>query len=584
MICMNSARHALLTLTVCLLAISSPVHAIEPDFLMDTDPALQVPQPVRVADPAAKALWLQALDRPEIDMQRKAAETIARAHLYGIPGLEDAIPRLENNLTANTSHEVTRFASARALIALNSRASVEKLFSVSQSGGADLRQLVEPALAEWNYEPARKMWLDRLDSPDTRVRDLVLAIRCLGQVEEQHAIAPLFGIIQDLTRETALRLEAATAIGRIASQGLESKAEKWAQAPQSPTGTDQLIATRLLSRHTSNAAKTLFVRLAGNNVDAVATAALHRLNEIDSESAAVLAERSILRDSSQLKIESVTACLKHPTVERVALLTPLLADAHPQVRTLVCDGLWQLAQETQFNEQIRTAAMHVLDGERWQGQQQAAILLSYIGHQPAADRFIELLDSPRTEVRVTTAWALRKLASPDTVAFLIEKVRQKTEQRQTEAQSGLDDQVAHLIEALGVMQVTDAVPLLMQYVPKHPMMGSRSRGAAIWALGRIFEGKPDPEVEDALIGRLTDFDNKPPEIPLVQEMSAVAIARMKAVDQAPILNSIIRSISLPVRLGVAVRWAVKELTNEELPPPEPNPFREDNWFLRPVHN
>ena len=63
--------------------------AIEPDYLMDSDPQLRLPAPVENFNPAMKALWMMALERPEIDMQRMAAETIARAHQYGIPDLID---------------------------------------------------------------------------------------------------------------------------------------------------------------------------------------------------------------------------------------------------------------------------------------------------------------------------------------------------------------------------------------------------------------------------------------------------------------------------------------------------------------
>ena len=571
-------------LAVWLFAGMSTASAIEPDFLMDTDPALQAPLPVRRVDPETRSLWLQALARPETDMQRMAAETIARVQEYGIPGLDEAIPLLEKNLSAKTSRQVVRFASARALIALKSRSSCDQLFEVSQSDGADFRQLVEPALADWKYEPAKKVWLDRLTAPETRVRDLVLAIRCLGQIEEPSAAGPLFNIIENPSRDAALRLEAAAAVGRMTSQGLETKAEQLVRATESTTGIDQLIAIRLLANHTSDAAKRILLGLAARKAPAVAAAALHRLNEIDPESLLPLAENAIKSEDPNVRLEGAVVYLKYPTVERITLLTPMLADAHPRVRKDIGEGLWQLTKDSQFTDPVRNTAMQVLDGDRWQGQEQAAILLGFLEHGPAANRLIELLDSPKTVVAVTAAWALRKLASPDTVPQLLEKARERTEQRQSGTQPGLDDQVAHLFEALGVMQVTDAAPLLMQYFPKHPAMGVRSRAAAIWAIGRIHEGKRNSEVEDALTSRITDFADKPPELSTVKEMSAIALARMKAVDQAGMMSSLVKSTPLPVRLGLALRWAIKELVDEELPPPEAVPFREDDWFLQSIHN
>ena len=56
---------------------------IRPDFEMDRDPEIYVP--VRVLSERQKALWQEALARPEADMQRMAADAIARAHAAGFP-------------------------------------------------------------------------------------------------------------------------------------------------------------------------------------------------------------------------------------------------------------------------------------------------------------------------------------------------------------------------------------------------------------------------------------------------------------------------------------------------------------------
>ncbi|MEO2032203.1 MAG: hypothetical protein ABGZ35_08965, partial [Planctomycetaceae bacterium] len=143
---------------------------IEPDFLMDSDPELRIPQPVKDFNPELAVLWMKALERLEIDMQRMAAETIARAHEYGIPDLIKAVPRLEEILLAEASHPAARFAAARALIVLESHDSSDKLFEASQAYGADLRQLVEPALATWGNALAKTVWIERIGTAETRPR------------------------------------------------------------------------------------------------------------------------------------------------------------------------------------------------------------------------------------------------------------------------------------------------------------------------------------------------------------------------------------------------------------------------------
>src|SRR5690606_10853947 len=103
----------------------------------------------------------------------------------------------------------------------------------------------------------------------------------------------------------------------------------------------------------------------------------------------------------------------NPAIRYVDPLSQLLADPHPEVRQFVCECLfeWCDISDPGMNEAIRDAAMNVLEGDRWQGQEQAALLLGALEHEPAADRLIELLESPREEVRVPAAWGLRKVAN-----------------------------------------------------------------------------------------------------------------------------------------------------------------------------
>jgi HEAT repeat protein len=259
----------------------------------------------------------------------------------------------------------------------------------------------------------------------------------------------------------------------------------------------------------------------------------------------------------------------------------LLADAHPGVRREVCEGLVRLAEKPELIEPIRDAARQVLAGDRWQGQEQAALLLGALEYKPVADRLVELLESPRPEVMVASAWALRKVAVPETIPALIDKAQRQTERRRQVEVPGAEDQIVHLFEALGVLKADDALPLLVQYIPKPvPNINERSRSAAVWAIGQVSSGKPDAELADALAARINDFSDQNPEFNLVKQMGAVALARIQAVDQAPLLREMATAM-LPLPLRAAMRWAVQELTGEELPPLEPMTAGQGNWFLEP---
>ncbi len=553
------------------------------DFLIDSDPAIVVPQPPPIDHPGLKPLWLKSLQRPEMDMQRMVAESIARARTVGLFDLHEAVPRLEEILRATDSHPATRFAAARALILLNSRNSSEKLLDASQAYGADLRQLIEPVLAEWDFLPMRRTWIDRLNTPAVQHRDLVLALRGLARVRESSALPQLLHIVNDFARKPDVRLEAALAAGQVTGSGLESQALGLAAELIAPPFVNPLCAIRLLSRHTSDGAKRLLAKLSGHQETIVAAAAFRRLNEIDSELVLPLAESALKSRHPHVRSEGASAYVKHPTPQRVGRLAALLTDPHPVVRRRITEDLLHLAGNPEFHDGICDAAVSALAGDAWQGQEQAALLLGSLDFEPAAARLVELLASPRHEVMVAAAWSLRKLAVPETVPALINHARLQTNKRSAgvENDSAVSVQITLLFETLGVLKASDALPLLLEYVPKQPRLGERPRGAAIWAIGVIQEGARNSKIEKAFNDRIEDVDDVKPESLLVKEMAVIALARMNAVDLAPMLRDMEPMLRSPPRLAGALRWAVKKLTGEELPLPAPPPPRRLEWFLEP---
>ncbi len=556
--------------------------AIEADFLMDSDPQIQIPDRVKNFKPAFKQMWLAALRRPDADMQRMAAETISRAHQFGVPGLTEAVPDLERILEAATSHPAARFAAARALITLDSEGSAEKLFGASEKFGADLCQLIEPALADWNYEPIKSVWAQRLSGPNVETRDLILAMRGVARVADTSAIPVLLGIVRDDVRGPDVRIEAATAAGRLAESGLESDAGRLGQNSQSPHQVDPICAVRLLSRHTSPAAVQLLTALASNKEPAVAASALRRLNSIDSQLVLPLAEAALQHTDQLMRVEGVTAYLHLPTIERLQRLGELLNDPSPSIRQRIAGEFVNLAARPELNDVITTTAKTALLGNHWQGQEQAALLLGRLEYKLMAQRFVELLDSPRGEVRVAVAWALRKIAVEETVPGMINQIRFRTTQRlRNEAIPFLDFQVAHLLEALGTFKSKDGIPVMLEYVPKNPAMGERSRSAAIWALGKIFEGTRDADLEGLLGDRMRDDSPRPRESHLVKQLSIIGLARMKCVDELSYFRVQGSPPFRPSRISMSARWAFKELTNEDLPPLTPDFASQGNWFLEP---
>lgn len=556
--------------------------AVEPDFLMDAELDLSLPQPIEWHSTSHPPLWIEALSRPDVDLQRMASATVALAHQRGVPNLSAAAPALQAIVATDSSHPQARLAAARALIAIEAREAADVLYEASQQYEIDLRQLVEPALAHWRYAPIQAVWRARLQAGDVRHRDLLLAIRG-AEVSEDHAAADLLlSIVHDPCRPALVRLAASRAIGGIRRSGLELECERLQPQPSAPRF-NRLCAVALLAHHSSVEAQEILLRLAVDPEPSVAAAALARLNAVDVDRVVPLAEQALRNDDANVRREGVLAWGQRPTPGRVTILAGLLDDPHPSIRADVRDRLFDLSQTAELEEPIRQAAVGVLAKDGWRGQEQAALLLGALDHEPAADRLVELLECPRMEVTVACAWALRKIAVPETLPGILDKATRQTDQRRKRWDGPLlDFQVAHLCEALGLMNYAPAEELLRRYIPKDYSMGELSRGAAIWALGRLHAGVPDEPLAELLAARVTDPappPSEPSEMMRVRVMGTVTIVRMRAVSQLPRLRKYMGPKVYGFHSHLAIRWAVEQLTGEILPAPEPEIVSRGEWFL-----
>jgi HEAT repeat protein len=582
-----------LSFLITFLSITSIVIAhdeIRPNFEFERDPQIHLPEAVKVDSAKLKPLWLQALARPEADMQRMAADAIGRAHVDGVADMQDAIPGLSGVLAAPASHPAARQAAARALFLLEARAAAPEMALSAEKHGADLRQIVEPALGKWKYEEYRAVWRARLTSREVRHRDLMLAIRCLATLEDRSVVAHLLDLVHDRFRPADVRLDAANAAGLLQEQDLEGDARRLIGTVAQTPLVGRLCAVRLLAHHAGDEAQGLLTQFATDAEPAVRVIALTRLNEIDARLVLPLAEDAMRSGDVKVRQCGADACIKVPDAQRVAAITRLLDDPHPGLRGSVRDSLYELAQRPELNESVRTAATGILTGDQWRGLEQAALLLAALDQKAAVPRLVELLEFSRPEVGIAAAWGLKKLAVPEALPQMLAKAGRQTEIRKklSPVPAGLDEQTAHLIEAMGRMRYAPAEPLLRQYIPKDYAMGMFSRTAAIWSLGWLHEGIPDESLAAQLAERATDDSSgpgNPPEMRSVRCMSAVSIGRMKATSQVAVFRNYTRGVIRSGELGMSIRWALIQLTGEQIPEPDPPPkLGKAGWFLEPLDN
>jgi HEAT repeat protein len=584
-----------LLLAMCQLVTPSPCQAFDEviDSPMYHDPDPPAARVEAVFPEQAKALWLKALERPDADTRRRAADAIALARRRGVGGLETAIAPLRSSLDRPDEQATVRLAVAQALIALDARDAAPNLLHDAQAGDGDLRDLVEPALARWDYRPARAVWLARLGDTSASRRDLVLAIQGLAGVREKQAAEPLRGIVLSDRTPAALRLEAAQALGSLRDEGLETDAERLTADTSPRSIVTRLAAVALLRRHRGEKAVGLLQRLTGDPEPAVAAAALHRLQEIDPSLAVPAAEKFIEHPDARLRSLAVEVLHRQPSEKHVRLLGGRLDDEHAEVRMLARRSLAELAGKEEFRERVIEQGTRILAGDRWQGQEQATILLAQLGHKPTASRLVQLLATDRRpEVYITAAWGLRRLAVPDTFPAVVshtaaQEQRLRDVGRPTDTTLLIDHQVSQLNQLLGEQKYKPADAVLRRFIPRMEKprtgwMGSECRAAAIWALGRIHEGEPDHDLAAAVAGRLDDINTQPPEEPRVRRMAAITLGRLHAQEALPSLRKHFADHEPSLDpVNNACGWAIEQLTGERLPAPKTIRKMQHDWFLTP---
>jgi HEAT repeat protein len=262
----------------------------------------------------------------------------------------------------------------------------------------------------------------------------------------------------------------------------------------------------------------------------------------------------------------------------------MLNDAHPRIRKYVRLSLIELAKQQQFDAAVRSVATKELLTDQWRSLEQATHVLAALDHKPAANQLVELLEFKRSEVFVTAAWALRKLAVRSTLRPMFDRAERmsKIGGGPEHDMGAIDQQVAHILQALCLMDFKEAEPLMRQHIPK----GSQpleSRAAAIWALGHFHKGKPDPELTKLFVERIEDSKNPcDPESSEVCRMAAISLGRMNADDALPDLRQFLSEFTVDTELGFACGWAIQQITGEEPPKKTTRTLQEAGWFLQPL--
>ncbi len=565
------------------LMLSPAAFGEEIPFEMYDDPKVEIPEPTLLFSAKFVPLWTEALEGPEVDLKRQAADTVILAQERGMPELEGMIEPLRKVLGDADPHPLVSLAAARALVALDARQAADELFDHARTKGSDVAQVVEPAFASWDYKPIRPVWLERLDNPQSQRRRLMLAIDGLAGVKEPKAEPRLLELARSRSPGD-VRLAAARALGRIRPDGLNSTAAELAVDKSPQRILERLVAASMIAGHRDEASVKLMMELAVDLEPAVAAIALATLLEIDPDHVLRIVEVTIANPDANVRRLGAEALVARPAPERVRLLGPMLDDPHPDLRRYIRQSLRTLAGEPQLAKDVIDAAMEVLATDRWRGLEQASLLLTELDHKPAVDRLIELLEFGRPEVFIAAAWALGQLAVAETFSAMLEKARVETQKGLDGEASvaGTSTQVCHLLQALGRLQYAPCDEVLRHYIPKDSPFAMECRMGAIWALGHLYADKPDEELAGLLRGRLSDLSPMAPECEGVRQMSAVSLGRMKSEKSLETLREFDEPQGISSPVGFACSWAIAEITGEPMTLPLAQKKNVLGWFLTPL--
>lgn len=560
-----------------------PADELRPDFVMLSEPKVEHVTVDEGLPPKILDIWRDALARPESAYARSAAITVRQAHQRGFSEVKSLVPELRKLLTDQNTKEAVRIAAAQALIELDVRDAADELLAAALKSGTQFRQLVEPVLADWQNQPVREIWRERLERQSTHRRELALACAGSGAVRDEQALPALLAIVAAPTRPRDIRLSAARAAAEIADSGLEDAARAlWQHEPASII--DRVCAVTLLKRHASPEAQTLLLEMFRDPLGPVAASAIESLLDIDPALVLDLVPQAGKHRDLKVRRAAVESLVKLVTPERIPLLAVHLDDPNPGLRIYVRNTLIEFARQDELQAAVHESTLQLLDGDNWRGQEQACLIVGALDYEDAAERLVDLLQSPRTEVMINSAWALKKIAVKEVLPAMLVQAERQHREPQSEALTAVDRQVAQLLEGMAIMDYRPAIPLMRRHVPKELTHRRLSRGAAVWGLSHLFADTGNKELAAQFLERMRDEGTmiEEPEIDIVRRMSAIALGKMKAAEHLKIMKTYVGENvgSNPLELSIA--WAIQEISGEVLPKATLDPYEVYGWRISPI--
>ena len=552
---------------------------------MFLEPYLIPPESVETLDPRFVELFDKTLREINDDeLLETAALSLARVARENLQEMSGSSDILLKHLESHSSLRV-RFACARALVNADLRDSGAALLRMDEFADDSQRLWIDPALARWKVAAAADIWKRRLaDDAETTVA-VSLACDGLAALGDPQALDLLQSVLQDELLAYEKRRAAAKALCVLAPDTSLADSEVFTGG----SVPERLLEIELLSSAKSEAHARLFP-LCADISDGVASAAWTSLFRWNPEVLIPAVPAGRNHRDAFVRMTAARIMRLFPNTERCSWLHEQLSDRHLEVRNVAREMLFLVAEEqATLRDGIIAMASDTLtaNSENWQGIEQSLLLLGQVRAAHVSDRCIPLLEHPRNEVLVTSAWLLHLFPDQAVEEAVRKQLIRNEEWLRTPALppagAYIGQQSSYLIQYAGLTRLKDMQAFLEPNFSKFEPGGALKRAAAMWALGLFHENDPVPELTKSFLGRLADRISPPPaELYEVRRMSAVALGLMRAKTAVPGLLEAYKLDPPNAVIPDSARWSLG-MTGEPLPDPlTANLQPVGGWRLSPV--
>jgi len=505
---------------------------------------------------------------------------VAREKLQDISGSADILLKhleLHSNLRV-------RFACARALVNADVRQSASAVLKLNEFADDSQRLWIDPALARWNVTAAGDIWKQRLATASETTLAVSLACDGLVALGDSQASDLLRSVVQGELLTFEKRKAAASALSVLAPDMAYAEAESLIEG----SVPERLLAIQLLSTAKPEAHASL-LSLCTDASDGVTSAAWVALLRVNPEALVPVLPAGRSHRDAVVRMTAAHIMRRFPDVERSGWLHEQLSDRHLEVRNVAREMSFLVAEEQpQLRAGIVALSRDTLaaNPEDWQGIEQSLLLLGQLRAAEFSDRCVPLLEHPRDEVMVTSAWLMHlypDVAVQDAVRkqlILNEEKLKNPDLVYAEAKIGL--QSSYLIQYAGLQRLKDLQAFLEPNFSKSAPGGLFKRTAAMWTLGLFHENDPDPDITKSFLGRVADRAGMMPEQEMVRGMSATALGLMRAKSAVP---GLLEAYELDPDVSLipdSARWSLG-MTGEPLPEAlKPYSQAVGGWRLSPA--